>query len=191
MITAQRLDSIERGITADRLNEEAREAFEEKAMMKLMDLGDYFSIYADSELDNSFRNIGRSAVEKLFLDTVRLWNIKLKKFDSAKDYKLSYCLDRVKELPLTSMGLRIDSIRTVEGLHRSNDGAYKGILGFTQSIIAYSKTDSFLLERAPKLIDIFVFKVDMKIDIDSLRPWKVLLGDIRDIDKAIMTQSPI
>ena len=185
-ITSKRFDSIEKVLATDHLNKEARLAFEEKAKIKLKDLGDYFSIYANSELDSSFRNITRNLIEKLFLDTKRFWNIKLDYIEMARDLQLYECLENVNELPFTSIDLRIDSIRTVQALNRSGEEKYQGVLAFTQSINAYLENDTVLIEAGPKLVDFFVIRIKMELGDESLQVWKVFLGDIKNVDAQML-----
>ena len=152
--TVKQIQDIRSQFAAEYPENETLRAFEQKAIQKLMDYADLRNIANDTSLDSVFR------------------------FQAAYMMKEMLFPGYFPQVPLTMTGtIRIDSIRLMEPLHMTGDSIYTGTLGFCTEIIGLPERDTAGRISIPGTIRFITVKTCRESIIDTLRIWKVFLGD--------------
>jgi hypothetical protein len=151
------IDHIKSRFGGDYLNDESLFAFEMKAIQKLVDYADYFNIANDTSLDSVFRKQAASMITDLFCD------------------------GNVPQTLVNMTGkIRIDSIRIIEPLHQNTDLFYTGTLGFILEFRDDPDSNAASSISHKGMIEMVAMKSDQPSGTDTLRIWKVFLGEYRD-----------
>ena len=176
----ERIKTIETGLESNYLTEEAKFAFLEKSKLKLLDFGDYFSIYANNSLDSIFRNNAGRLLQELFMNDEDRLKIQLDDSVNIPIKTLSEHFEIITQSKFDAIQLKVNSIETIETLHRLNESTYIGTLRFSQTLVGMSAVDTTLIERSIKQCDIYVAQVIMDFGQETKTVWKVFLGTIED-----------
>ncbi len=149
------IDSVRNEFKANYLREESLFAYEQKAKQKLRDFADYMNIAHNSALDSAFRVHAETMIKNLFY---------------------------LQQVPMISrhptFELFIDSIHVVHPLQRSESSGYQGVLGFRLEIREYTEGDTMLTTPHWEMIDMIATKTASPFGSDTLKIWKVYLGEI-------------
>ena len=174
----ERIKTIETGLESNYFTEEAKIAFLEKSKRKLVDFGDYFSMYANNSLDSIFRKNAGQLFQELFLnDEVRL-KIQLDDSVNSPTKTLSQYLEIIAQSNFDAIQLQIDSIEIIETLERLNESAYIGKLIFSQIIVGIDAGDTTLIDSSSRQCDIYLTQVNKNFGQETKRVWKVFLGNV-------------
>ena len=136
-----RLEAVSDDFTSESLSGKNLEAFEFKAVEKLMDYADYLGIIYSEEFAESFREQARHMMTGLFTTSENA--------DRAlfpENISGSY----------NSYQILIDSVEIKNPLHRESDATYTGIMRYNELILGISPADTAVLNRSQKMIDIIL-----------------------------------
>lgn len=151
----EEITAVKSAFESDYLKSESLFAFEEKAKQKLSDYSDYLNIANDTSLNTTFRLQAASMIPQLFYQ---------------------------EEEPLLSNDpgciAIIDSIYMIEPLSKSSESAYTGLLGIDGMITEIETNDSIILSPQKWTIEMIATKTLTSFGKDTLRVWKVFLGEM-------------
>ena len=173
-----RIKTIESGLEADYLSEEAKIAFEEKAKQKLIDFGDYYSIYSDRSLDSIFRENTSKLLRNLFYNDEITVKIRLDASERIKKMTVNECIESLFQSKFDAMQLKIDSVHTIKALERLNESTYTGKLKYLQNINGIYENDTVPIYRTYMRSDFYVTKVKKTFGSESTMVWKAFLGNM-------------
>ena len=173
-----RIDSIEQGFEAKYLSETSKIAFEEKAKQKLIDFGDYFSIYSNKSLDTIFRENSKQLLMNLFYNEENTLKFGLNVSGDTQNLRLQECIEASDRSKYEAIYFTIDSIQTMRALERQNETTYAGKLKCLQKVDATYMGDTILLNVLSVQCDFYVTKVNKKFGGESRSVWKVFLGNM-------------
>lgn len=177
-ITAS-IDSIRKEFQADNIREESLGAFETNARQKLSDFSDYLQLFMSPSIDSLFRDKTRDMIRDIFIsDSVSL---RFLQNQGTKDQELTLAQLLKNGLRNESMhsGFIFDSVKVYRPFTRISDTVYSGSLDFSQKLIRFSLQDTAVIRSEIKTADVFIVKRDKIFGKDTLRIWKVLLGNIK------------
>ena len=158
-----RLETVSEVFTSESLSDDNLEAFEFKAVEKLLDYADYMGIIYGDGYAESFRQQARRNIAAYF---------------STSEYA---------EMALNPTGVSdvydshhffIDSVDIIDALQRETDTRYTGRMGYVERILASNLTDTTLIGRSHKTIGIILQMGYKDFGENSLLVWEVLLGRI-------------
>ncbi len=171
-------DSIASAFSSDSLSPASLRAFESTARYKLTDFADYLQVFTDSSTNPAFKNKARQMIRDLFVsDDVRV-EIACPGLMAEKGLILKNMLESEMKHRPTEERMVFDSIRLKQALHRENDTLFSGQLAFR---IRCNHAEG---QNRPSFTDydhnaeIFVVKRQITFGSDSLKVWKVYLGEI-------------
>ncbi len=173
-----RIKTIENGLEADYLREEAKIAFEEKAKQKLIDFGDYYSIYSDRSLDSIFRENTRKLMLNLFYEDEITIKLRLDTNEKIKKMTVNECIESLSRSKFDAMQLKIDSIHTIKTLERLDESTYMGKLKYLQHINGIYENDTVSIYSAYMQGDFYVTKVKKTFGTESTMVWRTFLGNM-------------
>lgn len=148
-------DSISRISASEILDTDALMAYEGQACQKVQDFFDYLRIASEDTLDPVFRTQADSLIPTLFIPGT---------------------VPSLKQV--VPAGLWPDSIRIADLLHRSGPAAYRGTVSFWQCNTDPAGEGTILVPRYRR-IDFFVVRTPLQAGGDTLRTWRVLLGEMK------------
>lgn len=165
----QESDDANYGLSGNALSKENLEAFEERAIQKLMDFIDYGQIIANEEYEYSFREEAVSQAIILFSSENSLISSNLIVNDSNLRWTVEELLKVIKISPETIYLDKISEIEVVKGLSEVNAGLYKGLLR--------AKTQSY---RDVPFVDcvIVLKKTTKQFGSEKQEIWEVKLDGI-------------
>lgn len=171
-------DLIRAETESETLSEQSLRAYETKAKEKLADFADYLSIYYDKSLDQAMREQAGSMIVDLFPSENIILSSFIKGRNRAGRLSLAELLseDYLPEFPSTI--ILIDSIAVVEPLKYAGESVYTGTLTFYYRVKSVSGKDTLVSERGKMEAEILVKKVNKTFGSESLRVWRVFLGNI-------------
>lgn len=177
-IRAEMVQSFEEEFEIERLDEVKMNAFEERAVEKIQDFGEYIMVYTRKDYDTVFRSQAGRMIFDLFIDNNAVINIDLNKGRS-ENLTLTGFLEQLdscdyNELLVSSQDFVLDS-----PLVFSEDGLYKGEVTYSNKIIGIKSGDSLLIHSTTNRVEIIVKKVNKKFGNRSSLIWKVFLGNIK------------
>jgi len=158
-----RLETVSEVFASESLSEDNLEAFEFKAVEKLMDYADYMGIIDGDWYAESFRLQARSNIAAYF-STREYAEMALYPTDvsDAYDSHLFY----------------IDSVDIIDPLQRETDTRYTGSMRYVERILGINHTDTTLINHSRKTIGIILQMGYKDFGENSLLVWEVLLGEI-------------
>jgi hypothetical protein len=174
----KKIEVIMDGFESDYLSEGARIAFEEKAKQKLIDFGDYFTIYSDKSLDAQFREKTGEVMKDLFCNNEASLNFKMNESDTRTRMDIEELMESLQKTKYNILQLKADSVQTFSALERMSESAYKGKLKYLQQIEGMMDSDTILIDRTTMLCEFYVMKVKKNLGRESKMIWKVFLGNI-------------
>ena len=177
-IFQSRVESIEEGFEAKYLSETSKIAFEEKAKHKLIDFGDYFSIYSNKSLDTIFRENSKHVLMNLFYSEENTLKFGLNVSGDTQNLRLQESIEAFDRSKYDAIHFTIDSIQTMRALERQNETTYGGKLKFVQEVDGVYMGDTILLNVLSVQCDFYVTKVNKKFGGESRSVWKVFLGNM-------------
>ena len=162
-----RLEAISDVFTSESLSDDNLEAFEFKAVEKLMDYADYLGIIYSEGFAASFRQQARQNITAYF-NTGENAEMALSPGSISGSYKSHHFL--------------IDSVDIIKPLYRETDTRYTGSMGYAELILGINTTDTIIVSHSHKAIEI-ILQMDYKdFGENSLLVWEVLLGEITAAD---------
>ena len=176
-IRTDMVQSFEKEFEIEKLDEVKLNAFEERAIEKIQDFGEYIMIYSKQDYDTAFRSQAGKMILDLFIDNNVLINIDLSS-EKSEDLTLFGFLEQLDsceydELNVSSQDFVLDS-----PLQSSGDSFYKGVVSYSNRIVGVRSGDSLLIHSTTNRVEIIVKKVNKKFGNRSSLIWKVFLGKI-------------
>ncbi len=176
-IRSEMVQSFEKEFEIEKLDEIKLNAFEERAIEKIRDFGEYVMIYSRQDYDSAFRSQAGEMIFDLFIDNNAGINIDLTngKSEELTLYGFMEQLDSCKydELIVSSQDFVLET-----PLHFSRDSLYKGEVTYYDKIIGINSGDSLLIHSATNRVEIIAKKVNKNFGDRSNLIWKVFLGNI-------------
>ena len=171
-------DSITSAFSSDSLSPATLRAFELTARYKLTDFADYLQIFTDRSTNPAFKNKAGKMIRDLFIsEDVRL-EIGSPGHQDKSALRLKDILGSELKNGQPEERMAFDSIRLKQTLHRENDTLFSGQLAFR---ILYSHAENqqkSLVTGSDNIAEIFLVKRKLIFGTDSLKVWKVFLGEI-------------
>ena len=176
-IRADMVQSFKEEFEIEKLDEVKLNAFEERAIEKIRDFGEYIMIYTRKEYDTAFKAQAGKMIVDLFVDNNVLIDIDLSA-GRLEDLTLLGFLEQLdscdyNELVVSSQDFVIDS-----PLQSSGDGFYKGVVSYSNRIVGVRSGDSLLIHSTTNRVEIIAKKVNKNFGNRSSLIWKVFLGNI-------------
>ena len=157
------LETASEIFASESLSDDNLEAFEFKAVEKLMDYADYLGIIYGDGYAESFRLQARKNISTYF-SRGEYAEMALNPTDVSDAYD--------------SHHFYIDSVDIIDPLQRETDTRYTGSMRYVERILAINNTDTTLISHSRKTIGI-ILQMDYKdFGENSLLVWEVLLGEI-------------
>lgn len=158
-----RMEQVSDVFTSESLSDDNLEAFEFKAVEKLMDYSDYLGIIYSEGFAASFREQARQNVDGFF---------NTQKNSDAALIPTSFSGS------CNSYLILIDSVDIINPLQREADTRYTGSMKYAERILGINHTDTIVISHSHKTIGI-ILQMDYKdFGENSLLVWEVLLGEI-------------
>jgi hypothetical protein len=163
----ERLETVSEVFASESLSDDNLEAFEFKAVEKLMDYADYLGIIYGDGYAPSFRQQARKNISIYF---------------SSGEYAEMALNPIGVSVAYDSHHFYIDSVDIINPLQRKTDTRYTGSMVYVERILASNQTDTSLISHSHKKIEI-ILQMDYKdFGENSLLVWEVLLGKITPMD---------
>lgn len=177
-IRAEMVQSFEEEFEIGKLDEVNLNAFEDRAIEKIQDFGEYIMIYTRKDYDTAFKTQAGKMIFDLFIDNNVLIDIDLST-GMSEDLTLFGFLELLDsceydELTVSSQDFVLDT-----PLHFSGDSLYKGVVSYSNKILGVTSGDSLLIHSASNRVEIIIKKVNKKFGNRSSLIWEVLLGNIK------------
>ena len=173
------IDSLRESFGSGHLSAVSLEAFEVSASQKLPEFADYLCILGDTSLNSSFKDKAREMIRELFLSEDVKFPVtngaRLKERELTLKQILS---DKVKPAVL-SYDLVLDSVRIGKHFQRTDDTTYTGMLNFTLRYTGAPPSVENMTRFTGNTMDIFILKRNRIFGKDTLRVWKVCLGNMK------------
>ena len=168
-------DSVVSAFSTDSLAPATLRAFELTAQGKLADFADYLHILNDSAAKPAFKTKTREMIGELFISGEVHLRFPQRGCPDLKDISLAEILKPGSKQLHTE--LLFDSVGVKKPLKMENDTLCSGQLIFTKQntlpVVKYQNPGKSLVN----LIDIYAVKRQKVFGTDTLKVWKVLLGD--------------
>lgn len=158
-----RLEAISDELSAESLSDRNLDAFEFKAVEKLMDYADYLGIICSEEYAATFRQQARQTVSTYF-NTIENAEMALHPCSLNGSYK--------------SLIFRMDSVEIIHPLQREATARYTGNLCYVEDILGAGPADTTLISHSRKMIELILQMNYKDFGENSLLVWEVLLGRI-------------
>jgi len=171
-------ENIRGEFETDYLTETALFAYETTAKQKLSDLSDYLQILMDTELDTSFRVKASEMIKNTFISDNVTVKVAEQNEDPEKGVEIQTLINQGFEDELSTFSFSFDSINLYEPLRRINNTTYSGILRFIQNFTDPTIPEQ-IIKSSIRYSDFYVVKEGQVFGTDSLKIWKVRLGEIR------------
>ena len=157
------LETVSEVFASESLSDDNLEAFEFKAVEKLMDYSDYLGIIYSKEFPASFREQARQNIAGFF--------------NSNQNAEAALSFKSITG-PYNSFQILVDSVEIIEPLSREADTKYTGNIGYAEMILGINATDTTIVNHYHRTIGI-ILQMDYKdFGENSLLVWEVLLGEI-------------
>ena len=176
-IRTDMVQSFEKEFEIEKLDEVKLNAFEERAIEKIQDFGEYIMIYSKQDYDTAFRSQAGKMILDLFIDNNVLINIDLSS-EKSEDLTLFGFLEQLDSCEYDELNVSSQDFILDTPLHFSTDSLYKGVVSYSNKIFGVKSDDSLLIYSASNQIEIIVKKVNKKFGNRSSLIWKVFLGKI-------------
>ena len=158
-----RLESVSDDFTSESLSAENLEAFEFKAIEKLMDYADYLGIIYSEGYAASFRQQARQNIFSFF---------------NTKEYSEAALIPKSFTGPSNSYQIMIDSVDIINPLQWETDTRYTGSMSYDEMILGINTADTILISHSQKTIGIILQMDYRDFGENSLLVWEVLLAEI-------------
>ncbi|MEI7661011.1 MAG: hypothetical protein WCK34_02375 [Bacteroidota bacterium] len=172
-------DSIASVFSSDSLSQESLRAFELTALYKLSDFSDYLQIIGDSSTGPAFRTKTGEMIRDLFLSENVRFRFAVPGCGEIKELSLEELLQTGLSVQPAGQKMVFDSASVLKKLQMDNDTTCSGRLAFClrygNPLLPGQKGN----RCAGRSIDIFAVKCRKIFGSDTLRVWKVFLGDMR------------
>ena len=163
--------NIENEFIKDELSVEDLNAFEIRAVQKLMDIADYININADTAISVQFRKQANQMIRENFVDdyNVKIFYNNLEILEDTVNTTLFY---------LKNGGLfktEFNSIEITNNFQKGSDLEYSGEILFNQRISFLNGADTVLV-NFPRRIRMLAVKTGKSFGNETQEVWKVYLG---------------
>ena len=172
-------DSISSAFSADTLSSAGLRALETTARYKLSDFSDYLRVFTDTNVSPAFRTKAGEMISNLFVSRDVWLEISCSGHRDEKGIRLKDMLDSEKKSRLVEAGITSDSISVKQSLHRVNDTLLSGQLAFRIQCTHMKGQNRPLATAKDNVAEILVVKRLKIFGSDSLKVWKIFLGDFR------------
>lgn len=171
------VQSFEKEFEIEKLDETKLNAFEERAIEKIQDFGEYVMIYSNQDYDTAFKSQAGKMIFDLFIDSNVEINIDLSNGKS-EDIALIGFLEQLDSCDYNELVVSSQDFFLNTPLHFSADSLYEGEVSYTNEVYGVKSGDSLLIHSASNRVEIIVRKVNKKFGNRSNLIWKVFLGKI-------------
>ena len=162
-----RLKTVSDDFTSESLSNLNLDAFEFKAVEKLMDYADYLGIIYSEGFAASFREQARQNIAGFF--------------NSDQNAEAALSNNRISG-PYSSFQILVDSVEIINPFSREANTRYSGSMKYAEMILGINPNDTILINHSQKTIGI-ILQMDYKdFGENSLLVWEVLLGKITPVD---------
>ena len=172
------MDNIRDEFGMENLNEDSQFAMEIAAVQKLNDFADYLMIYSNSSLDSAFRIRAAGLITDLFVSRQSAISFGFRDIEKEGRWTLATLLDDSWGDEVDSVYVRYDSIRFMNHLNQSDALSYKALMNCSQSVVAYSSTNTYIISDEQIEVNILVSRREKSFGSDTLTIWVVQLGDM-------------
>ena len=163
----ERLEMVSDDFTSEALLDKHLEAFELKAIEKLMDYADYLGIIYSEGFAVSFREQARQNINGFF---------------TSHENSAAALIPKSFTGSYNSYLILIDSVTIINPLQREAETWYTGSMGYAEMILGINSSDTIIFSHSQKTIEI-ILQMDYKdFGENSLLVWEVLLGEINTTD---------
>ena len=158
-----RLEAVSDVFTSESLSDDNLDAFEFKAVEKLMDYADYLGIIYSEGFAVSFREQARQNINGFF---------------TSHENSAAALIPKSFTGSYNSYLILIDSVTIINPLQREAETWYTGSMGYAEMILGINSSDTIIFSHSQKTIEI-ILQMDYKdFGENSLLVWEVLLGEI-------------
>jgi hypothetical protein len=158
-----RLEAVSEVFASESLSDDNLEAFEFRAVEKLMDYADYLGIIYSEGYAVSFRQQARQNIVGLF--------------DNKENAEAALIPESFTG-PFSSYQIMIDSVDINDPLKRETDTRYTGSMRYVEKILGTGQNDTSLISHSLKSIGITLQMGYKDFGENSLLVWEVHLGKI-------------
>ncbi len=156
------------------------EAFENRAIQKVKDFGDYIAIISDTSINSEFINQAKLMLLSMFKENSRIVIISNSNKDITNQIKLKDFIDIVEQNHSTAYTLKFENISISNALSERDNNSYIGqvkctLKTFSQLLINQIPFPSSSYKAE---IKITVKKIPKDFGSTTREIWEVLLGDI-------------
>jgi hypothetical protein len=163
----ERLETVSEVFASESLSDDNLEAFEFKAVEKLMDFTDYMGIIYGDRYAESFRQQARRNIAAYF---------------STGEYAEMALNPTGVSAAYDSHHFYIDSVDIINPLSQEANTRYSGSMRYAEMILGINPNDTILLSHSQMTIEI-ILEMDYKdFGENSLLVWEVLLGKITPVE---------
>lgn len=169
--------AIDESMESDYLSKESFLAFEEKAKQKIIDFGEFLSLYSRKDLDPELKESAAIQLNELFQAESVLeikWAIDIPK----RKYHLDDVLMKISSSNYDLLQVINDSINVLEPLEKIDRETYEGRLIFKQEIYGISAFDTISIQHNRVHADYYVKKVEKNFGTHIRNTWQVFLGNM-------------
>lgn len=171
-------NAIDESMESDYLSKESFLAFEEKAKQKIIDFGEFFSLYSRKDLDPELKKSVATQLNELF-QAESIIEIKWAIDMPQEKYRLDDLLMKISASKYDLLQVINDSIHVLESMEKINRETYKGSLIFKQDIYGISSFDTISMQHNHVQTDYYVKKVEKNFGIDTRSTWQVFIGTMK------------
>jgi len=176
-IRADMVQSFEEEFEIGKLDEVKLSAFEERAIEKIHDLGEYVMIYTKQDYDTAFRSLAGKMICDLFVNSNVIIDIDLSA-ERSEDLTLIGFLEKLDSCEYDELNVLVQDFFLSTPLHFSTDSLYTGEVTYSNKIIGVKSGDSLLIHSTTNRVEIIAKKVNKNFGERSSLIWKVFLGNI-------------
>jgi hypothetical protein len=156
----QELNAVSEHFRSEVLTRRNLEAFEMKAMEKLMDYADYLGIDYDHNVDTSFRIQAQENIRQLFVRSA---------------VPRPPVPSNINPDPYNSLQFLIGSAEVIKPLKREASETYTGSIRYSMQILGIISTDTTILDSSVHNMQMVLQREYKHFGKDSLLIWEVLL----------------
>ena len=171
----EQIQLIEDSMLTDSLDNQSLQAFEEKAIQKIIYFGELSSLIYNHKIDSSMQNNAIKQMTDLFLNDNVTIDFSLDDDSNIKSYTVTE-ITYINPDPHNNL-IQIDnnSFQLLQPLYRKNQFLYHGKLQFIQTIQRNTNSSTNV---HPFQVDFYIKKIRKQFGTDSMFIWQVFLGDI-------------
>jgi len=170
---------MEHAFNSAELTETQLPGFKIRAIEKLQDLSDYLEVISNKSYERSMRKQMMEQALALFTDKDAIVEMDEFPVDRARAYTIKRFLKSTLNNEYGLVKMKLSDIEFTDGFVRSEDGNYRGIIGYTQSVARAVADEISVDETTGKSATVIVMKVEKDFGGTSEMVWEVLIEEIK------------